>query len=213
MVMWGIWYNRNCRVHDKKVRQNTDLLDWVLAILEEFQTTHQKLKGGSFGKKVDSQECWSPPPHGSVKLNTDVSVRQGLDFIGLRAIIRNVDEKVMVASSKPFRGSFLVETGEFLALRDGLLLAKQHGLKGCWVEVDAANVAATVNDHSPSFSVAGFVIDDVKALCAEVQVYKCQAIPRSGNTLAHNLAPATISSKKNRLWQDICYMDLLSFLY
>ncbi|KAK3182748.1 hypothetical protein Dsin_030034 [Dipteronia sinensis] len=112
-----------------------------------------------------------------------------------------------------FEGFFSAETGEFLALRDGLLLAKQHGLNVCWVEVDAANVAAAVNDRNPSFDVAGFVIDDVKALCAEVQVYKCQAIPRSGNTLAHNLASAAISSKKYRLWQDICYMDLLSSLY
>ncbi|KAK3220725.1 hypothetical protein Dsin_014695 [Dipteronia sinensis] len=130
MVMWGIWYNRNCRVHGKKVRHNTNLLDWVLAMLEEFQTTHQKLKGGSIGKKVDSQECWSPPPHDSVKLNTDVSVRQGLDFIGLGAVIRNVDWKVLVASSKPFWGSFSAEIGEFLVLRDGLLLAKTTWSEG-----------------------------------------------------------------------------------
>ncbi|KAL5848379.1 hypothetical protein ACOSQ4_006392 [Xanthoceras sorbifolium] len=93
------------------------------------------------------------------------------------------------------------DLGEFLALHEGLLLARQFGFLGCWVEVDASNVAAAVQNRHPSLGVAGSVLDDMLALCSNVQVYKCLAIPRSGNVLAHNLASEAFSSNKEVLWQ------------
>ncbi|KAK0577791.1 hypothetical protein LWI29_000196 [Acer saccharum] len=84
---------------------------------------------------------------------------------------------------------------DLLALREGLLLAKQHGFKDCWTEVDAVNVVAAVNDCKPANGVAGFVID-VKALFVDdVQVFKCQFTLRNGNSLADNPASVAISSK------------------
>ncbi|KAK1591871.1 hypothetical protein Q3G72_014993 [Acer saccharum] len=77
------------------------------------------------------------------------------------------------------------------SLREELLLVKQH--VGCRVEVDAVNVSVAVNGWKPTNGVAGFVIDDVKALFANVQVFKCQTIPKVGNSLTHNLASVAIS--------------------
>ncbi|KAK2648339.1 hypothetical protein Ddye_015828 [Dipteronia dyeriana] len=84
--------------------------------------------------------------------------------------------------------------------------------KECWVELDAANVVAAINDPKSTGSLAGFILDDVKALCEEVQVSKCQAISRSWNTLAHNLASVAVSTGRDRMWQDICRVSLSSVL-
>ena len=73
-----------------------------------------------------------------------------------------------------------------------------------WVELDAVNVVKAVQAPTSSLGVTGFVISDIVALCADVQVSKCQAIPRSGNTLAHNLASAGFSSQRDWWWQDTC---------
>ncbi|TXG47531.1 hypothetical protein EZV62_026825 [Acer yangbiense] len=100
-------------------------------------------------------------------------------------------KKSLVDQSKRF-------DDDLLALREGFLLAKQHGFKDCWTEVDAVNVVAAVNDCKPANGVAGFVTD-VKASFVEVQVFKCQFTPRNGNSLAHNPASVAISSKKKKV--------------
>ncbi|KAK0579754.1 hypothetical protein LWI29_030939 [Acer saccharum] len=77
--------------------------------------------------------------------------------------------------------------GEFLALREGLLMAKSLNLQVQVVEVDASIVATALNSSTSDLGDASFVINDIHALFKEVGVLKCQAVPRSGNSLAHNL--------------------------
>ncbi|KAI9198469.1 hypothetical protein LWI28_016491 [Acer negundo] len=101
---------------------------------------------------------------------------------------------------------------ELLALHEGLILAKQHVVNGCWAEADAVNVVAAVNNCEPTNGVAGFLIDDVNALFADVQVFKCQDILRNENSFTHNLTLVDVYSKKIQLWQDICFRDLLNVL-
>ncbi|KAK4858537.1 hypothetical protein QYF36_018003 [Acer negundo] len=134
------------------------------------------------------------------------------DFIGLGAAIRYDKGQVLLALSKPLRGSFSMEIGELLALHEGLILAKQHVVNGCWAEADAVNVVAAVNNCEPTNGVAGFLIDDVNALFADVQVFKCQDILRNENSFTHNLTLVDVYSKKIQLWQDICFRDLLNVL-
>ncbi|KAK2643902.1 hypothetical protein Ddye_019097 [Dipteronia dyeriana] len=104
--------------------------------------------------------------------------------------------------------TFFVESAEVLALREGLVLAKQLGYNVSWAEVDAVNVAAGVNLFQPLSGVAGFVFDDVQALCKEAGISKCHAISRKGNGLAHNLASLAVSSRREQLWQGNCPVSL-----
>ncbi|KAK1562569.1 hypothetical protein Q3G72_014184 [Acer saccharum] len=60
---------------------------------------------------------------------------------------------------------FSVEVCEALALREGLCLAKLHGLSVGWVEVDSANVDAGVNSPKPSRGIACFVLNDIAGGC------------------------------------------------
>ncbi|KAK4853514.1 hypothetical protein QYF36_010360 [Acer negundo] len=58
-------------------------------------------------------------------------------------------------------------------------------------------MVSAVSDHNPTLVDVGFIIDEIKALRVDIQVFKCQAIPRSGNNLAHNLASMAISSRRS----------------
>ncbi|KAL5813682.1 hypothetical protein ACOSQ4_024323 [Xanthoceras sorbifolium] len=89
---------------------------------------------------------------------------------------------------------FSAEMGEFLALREGLILANSLGLSIFEAEVDASNVASAVNLSSNCCGDASFIVNDIKALCLEVGNCSCLAIPRSGNRLAHVLASIAFSS-------------------
>ncbi|KAL5813589.1 hypothetical protein ACOSQ3_024355 [Xanthoceras sorbifolium] len=106
------------------------------------------------------------------------------DLIGLGGVIRNSDE--------------------------GLVVAKQLGLPVALAEVDASSLVDGVNLLKPYLSVAELVISDIQTLCSEVGIQKCQAVAKSSNSLAHNLASLAISSSRDFLWQDICPSVMLS---
>ncbi|KAL5760759.1 hypothetical protein ACOSQ2_019597 [Xanthoceras sorbifolium] len=119
--------------------------------------------------------------------------------MGSGAVVRDSQGKVVAASAKPLLGFFPAELGELLALREGLLLAKEFNLTIAWVELDAVNVVARVLNSFPN-SVMDPIISDVKALFRAVGVSNCHAIPRSGNGMAHSLASLTFSSKEEFCW-------------
>ncbi|KAK2665033.1 hypothetical protein Ddye_003607 [Dipteronia dyeriana] len=104
----------------------------------------------------------------ALKLNTDAAVRQGALAVGLGATIRDDNGRV-VAIAKPIVGIFTATAGELLALREGLLLAKNYNLNVLIAEVDAFSVASVLNSMDPLLGDASFIVNDVKALwmCAE----------------------------------------------
>ncbi|KAL5825472.1 hypothetical protein ACOSQ3_021535 [Xanthoceras sorbifolium] len=112
---------------------------------------------------------WSPPPAGSLKLNTDAAVKSGFSVMGSGAVVRDSQGKVIAASAKPLLGFFPAELGELLALREGLLVAKELSLIIEWVELDAANAVARIFNSCPS-SFMDPIVSDIKALFRVVGV-------------------------------------------
>ncbi|KAL5834902.1 hypothetical protein ACOSQ4_014399 [Xanthoceras sorbifolium] len=123
---------------------------------------------GNFSVVPSLCNSWIPSPLDSLKLNSDVAVKAGFSPIGVGCVIRNNSGVVLAASSKPLSGCFSAETGEFLALREGLLLAKSLQLQVSFVEVDALNVITAVNSGVSSFSLVFHIVEDIRALCKVV---------------------------------------------
>ncbi|KAK4857925.1 hypothetical protein QYF36_008310 [Acer negundo] len=171
-------------------------------LLLEYQSTRKVLSLATKPSAADSR-TWLAPLLGCLKLNSDVSVKSGKDFIGIGAAIRDSSGKVVAAISKPMVGNFSVELGEFLALREGLILAKSHNLVVNYVEVDALNTASMLNSVKPFLGDAMFIISDIKALFIEVGVISCKAVPRVSNKFAHSLANLPFSSGEDLLWRDV----------
>ncbi|KAL5758364.1 hypothetical protein ACOSP7_020975 [Xanthoceras sorbifolium] len=128
MILWGVWSERNAVCHSKSPRFSADLVSWSLSLLREFQGT-QKVFGSPL--QPPRQSCpspWSPPPAGSLKLNSDAAVKPGCSVMGSGAVVCDSQGKVVVASAKPLLGFFPAELSKLLALREGLLLAKELNL-------------------------------------------------------------------------------------
>ncbi|KAK0587897.1 hypothetical protein LWI29_030839 [Acer saccharum] len=140
MILWGIWFDRNSLVHKKNHRSAQDILVWIFGLLKEYQDTQAAVHSFPVPMLV-VQFLIGPPSPSTLKFNTDAAVFSGLSFIRIGAAIRDSEGKVLTALLKPFSGVFSVESAEVLALREGLVLAKQLGFQISWVEVDAANVA------------------------------------------------------------------------
>ena len=96
-----------------------------------------------------SKSGWNPPPFGSLKLNSNVAVRDDFPFVGMGAVIRDHKRDIATTISKHVQESFSAAIGEFLALREGLLLAKNLNLTIKFAEVDDVNIAHDINSLNP----------------------------------------------------------------
>ncbi|KAK3190179.1 hypothetical protein Dsin_029740 [Dipteronia sinensis] len=97
--------------------------------------------------------------------------------------------------------------GEFLALREGLMLGKRVGVLVSLAEVDA-NVVSSIQEPSLSLGETGSIIGDIKALLKEVGFCKCQAISRVSYVVAHNLASLALSSREDQFWHNVCLSSI-----
>ncbi|KAK0592170.1 hypothetical protein LWI29_014441 [Acer saccharum] len=158
VILWSIWWNRNLIAQKNESKNATDLVNWALEFLSEFQRTHQALSASASQPVVPFKSGWCPSPIDTLKLNSDASIRDGFHFIGLGAVIRNHKGEIVATISKPLQGSFSVDLGEFLALREGLLLAKRLNLNLKLAEVDAVAVANAVNNSEFVNCNANFII-------------------------------------------------------
>ncbi|KAL5771380.1 hypothetical protein ACOSP7_015534 [Xanthoceras sorbifolium] len=90
MILWGVWSDRNAVFHSKSPRLSADLVSWSLSLLREFQGT-QKVFGSPL--QPPRQRCsapWSPPPAGSLKLNTDTAVKSGFSVMDAVNVVARV---------------------------------------------------------------------------------------------------------------------------
>ncbi|KAK3229041.1 hypothetical protein Dsin_000922 [Dipteronia sinensis] len=93
---------------------------------------------------------WIAPPPGQLKLNSDVALHGGAGSVGVGVAIRDVKGKVIAALSKPLGENFSSVIGDFLALREGLLLAKYHSILVQTAEVDSSLFASSLNSSVPA---------------------------------------------------------------
>ncbi|XP_050259000.1 uncharacterized protein LOC126704000 [Quercus robur] len=68
-MCWGIWKSRNEVRHGRKRRPGRVIVRSSLKLLEDFQSTNEKLSR----PRIENQNraAWKPPPLGSFKVNVD----------------------------------------------------------------------------------------------------------------------------------------------
>ncbi|KAK0584714.1 hypothetical protein LWI29_017547 [Acer saccharum] len=98
------------------------MLSWAAGYLSELQNTLTALAKNVNLQAKQFGTTWNPPPKGSLKLNTDVAIRKGHQFIGVGGVIRDGRGKIIAAVYKAVDGLFSAEIGECMALQEGLLI-------------------------------------------------------------------------------------------
>ena len=65
---------------------------------------------------VSVSSSWIPPLHGSLKLNADAAIRDGVGVVRLGGVIRDSNGVVLACWAKSIPGNFNVTNGELLAI-------------------------------------------------------------------------------------------------
>lgn len=100
---------------------------------------------------------WEAPPQGWVKVNSDAAFHTSSASGASGVIIRDREGKVLCAAAKHYEIMADAMTGEFLAARDGLVVAAQQGYDRIILESDnltLVNMMHTgVDDRSVVFGL------------------------------------------------------------
>ncbi|GMN26456.1 hypothetical protein TIFTF001_001317 [Ficus carica] len=182
-LAWKLWCERNKVVHGGEDGDPHTILDLGMASFGEWQALNQV----PIQFQVVGPDVWLPPQPGYLKLHVNASVSPGSDHIGIGAVIHDEKGLILGAVAKSVEGTFSPFLAECIALREGLMIAKELESVTLVVETDAINVVSTVSDNQ-ELSVEGSILEDVKQLLVQVRSTGVYHIRRSANHVAHLLA-------------------------
>ncbi|KAK3217958.1 hypothetical protein Dsin_011928 [Dipteronia sinensis] len=172
ITTWAIWDDRNSFSNCGKSKDPELVASRAAELMSEFQNSLVALSPSVRPQPmVSSGGDWMAPPPGFLKLNTEMATHKKCRSIGLGVAIRDDKSKVIIARSRPLYGSFSSETGNLLALREGLLLAKFYNINVKIAEVDSSFVASILNSMFPILGDAKFIAKDIKALFLDISIY------------------------------------------
>ncbi|KAK3223534.1 hypothetical protein Dsin_010559 [Dipteronia sinensis] len=205
MVAWAIWEDRNSLINSGRSKCAELVVSGAEALLSEFQISKNATSRCPLPPSPRSSAEWFAPAPGRLKLNIAVAFRKSVGSIGVGAAIRDDKGLVLVARSNQLPGRFSHIVGVLMALREGLLLARFYNFCVDAVEVASQLVASIINNPVPSHRDSKFIVNDIKSLLLDVGCCKCQAISKSGNSLAHRLALLAFSSVQELIWLDLSH--------
>ncbi|XP_027120510.1 uncharacterized protein [Coffea arabica] len=206
VVLWFLWRSRNDarfgNIPSAYSKVIFDVNGWLVAtgaarMLNRFQlegdtdtyfARYFRIKPGkSLRPKAIS---WMKPPRGSIKLNTDASVTNGLAKGG--GVIRDFEGKMLGAFYKEF-GECEVVHAEGLALLTGLQWCVETGLSGILVEVDSLALARLVTSQSVGKWPLCSVLSQIRLLLGKVNG-AISHIYHEANAVADSLAALSLES-------------------
>ncbi|PON85967.1 hypothetical protein TorRG33x02_182650, partial [Trema orientale] len=95
VILWSIWFKRNRILHGQNCR------DYSLILESATQTFFDYQRVGRVDEcthSTPSPRRWKLPNVGRVKMNTDVAMRPGEDYVGLGGVLGdNLGERVLFA--------------------------------------------------------------------------------------------------------------------
>ena len=103
-------------------------------------------------------EKWSPPPQGVLKLNVDGATFEDENTTRTGAIIRDWRRKFIAASVRKFEGEAEAMRVEIRAVKEGLGLAFNLGIRALCLEVDAKFVLESFHHSTIILTYNGIIL-------------------------------------------------------
>ncbi|KAK3228735.1 hypothetical protein Dsin_000616 [Dipteronia sinensis] len=147
---------------------------------------------------------WQPLCEGTYKINTDATMFVRGGRVGVGIIIHDYVGTVMASSAQAVQFGFSILIAEALAIKKGLLLARDMWLFPCFIESDVQVVVNLINIPDIPCSEVGLIIKDIKILLEEFSNCNIVFAPRYSNKAAHELARIGLSADEGLFWLEEC---------
>ncbi|XP_057443227.1 uncharacterized protein LOC130735144 [Lotus japonicus] len=166
-ICYHIWRARNLLCFEEKVSSELSVVAQAMGTLRAYQETQQQMKQHMEGQSAKSQQKWTAPLCGLMKVNVDAS-GSGSSW-GLAVVIRNHFGNVVAAATKSLQAGFGPEFAEACALKFGIEFALNHGFLAVAVESDCKLVVDAVVRNGTHGSYQDFILQDIADLICSFQ--------------------------------------------
>ncbi|KAH9327128.1 hypothetical protein KI387_007306, partial [Taxus chinensis] len=224
--LWGIWKERNRRIFKEKsldpcqvaiqialaLQENINLTTWT-KYQQKIQICNslewQKLLSIQCKSTHTDQDlvCWTPPPRGWKKLNTDGASKGNPGKFGGGVILHCSSGYIVAASAHNFNfGSN--HQAEALAILKGLEMAIKLGDDPLQVESDSLNIIKLLQSNDPGHWSIRNIITDIRIMQRSFRQVQFQHVLREGNKAADLLANIGVVIDNQQSWTDNFPKDL-----
>jgi hypothetical protein len=204
LLLWRAWFLRDDCVHHEGKESVSRSAMFLVGYEEEIRNLPRTGDGASGKQKwsltesgatkpqerVGSEEIdrWEKPAAGVVKLNTDASYLLDTGQCWAGAVARDHCGRVLFSSSKSVKTCSSVEEAEGHAILSGLVTLSAMYRGHLIIETDCATIARELKKATLSRSVCFSVVCDIKDTARLFSSVNINAVQRSKNKLAHELA-------------------------
>ena len=131
---------------------------------------------------------WEAPPPGVFKLNTDGATFEEDNAYGVGVVIRDWRGRFVAGKCKRFTGMVEAHKAEATAVKEGLQLASDLGIRALILESDVRVVVEDFGTGSMDRSHNGLIMVEAYRLALGFNYFKAQYTPRFCNSVADKLA-------------------------
>ncbi|KAM6563384.1 hypothetical protein CsatB_023382 [Cannabis sativa] len=194
-VAWAIWNARNDRVWQNKIKTVENIVTSAKGYLSQWKNAHSSgLELLSAGlNQGDGAEHWVPPIENNVNVNVDAAIFEASRQFGVCWVARDSRGLLINGHTKLFNVQATLELAEAVGIWEALSWIKSSGLQQVVLETDCLSVVQALRSSIVMISTFGQVINECKALLNDLRTVSVYFICRSANTVAHELARASVS--------------------
>jgi ribonuclease HI len=201
LVLWRSWHLRNDIIHG----EGRESIQSSINFLESFYNTTRKHQTADSQRpcklhvespascsdnltRANPVPCWSKPPVGWIKLNTDASYHHHNGEAGAGVVARDDQGRLLFAACTSLKGCNSPEDAETKAALFGISLVEDRQRTNCFLETDCVAVANKLRSNQPDRSTSWATADKIKEQLKLFDNYQVGHIRRESNRVADALA-------------------------
>ena len=131
---------------------------------------------------------WNPPPQGLVNVNVDVALFLGIDVVGVGIMLRNHHGEFIAAKAIQKHHVSSPHPVELYAAPEGLLFARELGIRSVCLEGDAKVVFDNIKSGRQDLTYNRSILKDIYMCCSWSYRFDCDSISKDSNKVADCLA-------------------------
>lgn len=203
-MVWGIWKSRNRAAFDRVRADPVWVMQHAVSRAAEFQKANmveEPKKETMCANRPGEQILWKPPSTGFVKINFDGAFIQNLNGGGIGVVARSSDGSFLFARSCGGLRARSAIVMESLALRTGVLLAIEKGIRRVIFEGDAKGLIDALSGRGVGCEDIHLLVLDILQLCiSSFEAFSFGYVGRKCNSVAHELASKGCSAGNCSNW-------------
>jgi hypothetical protein len=203
VAFWHIWEARNTSRNTADKPNPTRTVGKILAYVDLIRLHLYKQKTDKRCVSVPVRLKWTPPPPGSVLVNSDAAIFKESAGMAAGVIIRDHLGTCIAACRQYINNLPSPEYGEAIALRRAVLLARDRGLDKAIFASDCLSLVQRMDSSTRDRSSVGILVDDIKHLVKDFNSVSFFHVRRELNVAAHVLAKSCFNSSLSEVFLSV----------